>query len=116
MDVALVLEFHQDGFHDIAGFLISENAGAGSSIEPFLDPLGEAAAELEFLFLRPWLRVLFEEDFAVLAPFGEFGMRKGIAEAEGDELHHAVLLPVGEPRSVLLDFFGWIEEIGHRGI
>ncbi len=46
-------------------------------------------------------------------PSCEFGCVERIAETEGDELHHAVLLPMGEFGAVLLNFFGGVEEIRH---
>ena len=113
VDVALALEFHEDAFHQFAGFGLAEEAGACACIEPFFEPLGEAAVELEFRFLRPWLWVLFQKNFTTFHPLCELGVGEGIAETEGDELHHAVLLPMGKFGAVLLDFFGGIEEIGH---
>ena len=44
-------------------------------------------------------------------PLGELGFGQRIAEAKGDELHDAFLLPVGEAGAVLMDFSGGIEEI-----
>lgn len=106
MDVSLTLEFHKDAFHEFAVCRLTKNAGAVAFVEVFFEAFGEAAVELEFLFGSPGFRVLFDEDFPVLLPLGKLGGGEGITEAEGDELYHAVLLPVGEFGTVFLDFPG----------
>jgi len=85
----------------------------------FIQPMLKFPCESFMVFLFfcgcPWLGMMGFPNGQFPPPWTEFGLRHGIGEPEGNELHDLALLPVGKIGPVFEGLVFGMVELGHEG-